>query len=104
MFDGTTHQVSFDSEPQGATVEFDGIPKGETPIVLSVDRDFKGNIQYKAEGYETKTFQIPTSFNSTSLLNLLGLGSGFIVDIVTGAIHEFDQTEFNLELEKEENN
>ena len=54
----------------------------------------------KKEGYKTLPFLLESSFNSTSLWNLL-FWPGFIVDLGTGQMNKWDNTSVNLEQEKD---
>lgn len=54
----------------------------------------------KKDGYQNFPFMLESSFNTTSLWNIL-FWPGFIVDYGTGQMNNWDNTYINLELEKE---
>lgn len=54
----------------------------------------------KKEGYKTMPFLLESSFNATSLWNIL-FWPGFIVDFGTGQMNKWDNTYINIDMEKE---
>lgn len=50
---GTTQQMQFNSNPQGAKVYLDGELKGNTPLTLKVSRSQVHNLRYELEGFKT---------------------------------------------------
>ena len=56
----------------------------------------------KKEGYRTLPFILESAFNTTSLWNIL-FWPGFIVDLGTGQMNKWDNTNINIELEKDNN-
>lgn len=55
----------------------------------------------KKEGYKTLPFILESTFNTTSLWNIL-FWPGFIVDLGTGQMNKWDNTSINLDLEKDD--
>ena len=86
IFTGTKTAIQFDSEPDGATVEMDGLEIGVTPFVYN--------------GYRRKTASLPKSFNAVAILNLAGFW-GWVIDFATGAINKFDMKGIDVTLQKE---
>lgn len=54
----------------------------------------------KKEGYKSTPLVLESSFNTTSLWNIL-FWPGFIVDLGTGQINKYDNTIINIELESD---
>lgn len=54
----------------------------------------------KKEGYKTQSILLESTFNTTSLWNIL-FWPGFIVDLGTGQMNKWDNTQINIDLEKE---
>ncbi|MFV0538650.1 MAG: hypothetical protein ACK5M3_14985 [Dysgonomonas sp.] len=54
----------------------------------------------KKDGYKSSPIILESSFNTTSLWNLL-FWPGFIVDLGTGQMNKWDNTYINVELEKD---
>ena len=101
LFTGTTEVLSFTSVPEKATIQFDGLTMGKTPLTMEVNKSFKGVVSVKKEGYETREFKLQRSFNEVSILNFLGI-LGWGVDYVTGAMWKFDRKGYEIELDSKE--
>ncbi|MFV0419181.1 MAG: hypothetical protein ACK5KT_10685 [Dysgonomonas sp.] len=54
----------------------------------------------KKEGYKTTPLLLESSFNTTSLWNIL-FWPGFFVDLGTGQMNKWDNTYINIDMEKE---
>lgn len=54
----------------------------------------------KKEGYKNTPILLESSFNTTSLWNLL-FWPGFIVDLGTGQMNKWDNTYVNIDMDKE---
>ncbi|HAE12481.1 MAG TPA: hypothetical protein DCG39_12655 [Opitutae bacterium] len=78
--------VAFSSDPQGAEVAINQIPRGTTPTTIMVKRKFgKSIITISKEGYETEQFDLEKSVSGMTFGNIIfgGLiGAG--VDVATG--------------------
>ena len=78
--------VAFSSEPQGAEVAINQIPRGTTPTTIMVKRKFgKSMISISKEGYETETFKLEKSVSGMTFGNIIFggvIGAG--VDVATG--------------------
>ena len=71
IFTGSSEMITINSNVDDATVKFDGMKMGKTPLNYKVKKSFKGIVTVEAEGYEEERFQLQKSFNAISLLNLL---------------------------------
>ena len=100
LFTGTSEQITIDSNVKKATVKFDGVKMGSTPMSTKVKKSFDGIVTVEADGYEEERFQFQKSFNAISILNLTNI-FGWAIDLVTGAINKFDMKGYDIELEKE---
>lgn len=58
---GTDQKLTFDSEPEGATVTVAGRVLGKTPLTVEVDKDKNLALTFEKEGYKTYTTQLSTS-------------------------------------------
>ena len=99
IFSGTTDDISFRSDPPGATILIDGLEQGETPATITVKRPGFGETQVTLEldGYEDKVFTLQSEFNAVSILNFAGL-VGWAVDIATGAVQKYRPLGYNMDL------
>ncbi|MEY3786920.1 MAG: hypothetical protein RLZ75_1127 [Pseudomonadota bacterium] len=100
MFSGTTSNINVTSTPTGADCDVTGHGV-HTPgnVVLSKSHsDLVVNCQ--KEGFEPGSSPVASTFNATTLVNILtgyGLVIGFIVDFSTGAAWKYvDHVNVNL--------
>ena len=103
LFTGTSDTITFESEPSGARVLVDGLSIGRTPVTTSVKRPGLGGsklVTMQLDGYEDMTFQLDSSFNVISVLNLTNL-LGWGIDVVTGAIGKYDRRFYSMELDRD---
>ena len=98
LFTGTTEVLSFNSVPEKATIQFDGLTMGKTPLTIVVKKSFNGVVSIKKEGYDAQQFKLQKSFNSISILNLTNI-LGWGIDFATGALNNFDRKGYEIELD-----
>lgn len=98
IFTGTSTPITFKSNVP-AKVEFDGVEMGQTPYTTKVKRSFNGVVTMRAEGYESKNFELQKSFSAISILNL-GNVLGWVIDLATGSINQYDKKGYEINLEK----
>ncbi len=86
--------VAFSSEPQGATVKINEIPRGKTPTTLMVKRDFgKQIVGFDLEGYHPIVFPLEKSIAGMTFGNILFGGIiGVGVDIATGKATNYEDS------------
>lgn len=104
MFTGTSSNINVTSTPTGADCNVIGYGV-HTPgnIVLPKSSDDL-TINCQKEGYVDNSSKLNSSFNTTSLVNILtgyGLVIGFVVDFSTGAAWEYNN-QVNVNLIKKE--
>jgi uncharacterized protein YceK len=104
LFSGTEDTVTFQSSPAGAEVYIDGLSRGTTPVTTEVKRSVGGEtVTLRLDGHESRTFSLSQSFNMIALANLFCLWGVVIcggVDVLTGAVMEYDQTVYDIELDR----
>jgi len=101
LFTGTRASIRFDSEPPKAMVYINGVDQCKTPCTANFSR--KGGVkmaEFRLKGYETRIVLLEKSFNVVSVVNILNGGIGFAIDALTGAIQQYDQKTYNIQLEK----
>lgn len=110
IIDGTTQEITIDSNPQGATVYVttikDGVlgPKteaGQTPLTVLVPRK-DGAIIVEKEGYQSQQVELvrgmnPWVFGDVLMTSLLSTS----IDTSTGASNEYDPDQYFVELKAE---
>ncbi|MEC7816013.1 MAG: PEGA domain-containing protein [Pseudomonadota bacterium] len=96
---GTDQKLTFNSEPEEATVTVAGRVLGKTPLTVPVDRGSNLAITFEKEGYKTHTAQLSTTTNPWFFGNIvLGGLVGSTTDGVSGAIHEFAPDQYFVTL------
>lgn len=99
LFTGTKQTVQISSKPPGAKIQVNGIDRGRTPNAVSLKKGNDGQlITLTLEGYEPRTFQSETTFNTISILNLFN-PFFWLVDLVSGAAWKYDPSFMEVELE-----
>lgn len=100
VFHGTTQNVRVASNPPGASVEVDGVPRGTTPVDVSLKKGFTGQTVFlKKDGFEDRSFQPSVKFDPISLVNIFAI-VGFGVDAITGAMMKYDPIVYDIPLVK----
>ncbi len=103
IFKGTKQEVRFGSAPQRADVYIDGIKMGETPFSLKLVTKKTYMIEFKKEGYKSKSYQITNKVGAGwIILDILGGLFPVIIDAATGAWYSFDQKNIDAVLEKQQ--
>src|SRR5690606_19934561 len=60
---GTSDTISFNSEPDGATVTVAGRVIGKPPVSVVIDKDTNQAVTFEKDGYKTFTTQLSTTTN-----------------------------------------
>lgn len=103
LFKGTTEEVSVNSDPQRAQIFINGNLMGETPITLKLESKKTYLIEFKKEGYKTKTYNITNHVGAGwIILDVLAGLIPVVVDAATGAWYHLDQKNVNMILEKQQ--
>jgi hypothetical protein len=103
LFKGSHNMVDFSSDPTGAKVYVNGALRGTTPINLKLESKRTYTIEFKKEGFETRTYTITNHVGAGwIILDVLAGLVGVIIDAATGAWYELDQDAVNAVLEKQQ--
>ncbi|MDH5409505.1 MAG: PEGA domain-containing protein [Gammaproteobacteria bacterium] len=103
VFKGTSNNVNFSSDPSAAKVYVNGFLMGTTPVKLKLESKKVYQIEFKKEGFETKTFTITNHVGVGWVILDIVLGLvPVIVYAATGAWYELDQDNINAILEKQQ--
>ena len=98
---GTDQKITFNSEPDGATITVSGRVLGKTPLTTSIDKDENQSLVFEKEGYKIFTTQLSTSTNPWLFGNIFFGVAGLFsstTDSVSGAIHEFSPDQYFVTL------
>jgi uncharacterized protein YceK len=89
---GGPDRVPVSTNPAGATVFVDNIPVGQTPVMVTLDRQHSsGVIRIELPGFAPVTLVRTTSINGWFWANIcFGGVLGIVIDLVTGDIKAFD--------------
>ncbi|PIU45482.1 MAG: hypothetical protein COS95_03520 [Ignavibacteriales bacterium CG07_land_8_20_14_0_80_59_12] len=103
IFQGTSKNMSFDAGPGSAEVWVNGAKVGVTPCKVELKRNQEYSIEFKKEGYQTKSYRITNGVGAGwVVLDILGGLIPVIIDAATGAWYGFDQDNVNAVLEKQQ--
>ena len=82
---GTTQMIQVQSDPQGASIQLNGMHVGKTPRLLKVQRSGEHTLMIWKEGYVAQIIETGGSLNAWFFGNILvGVIPGFF-DIMSGA-------------------
>ncbi len=103
LFHGSTDGVNFSSDPSGAKVFVNGDLLGTTPFALNLKSNKTYTLEFKKDGYETKSVLLNNSVGGGWIvLDVLGGLLPVIVDAATGDWYSLDQDHVNAILEKQQ--
>ena len=102
VFKGTSNNVDFSSEPGGAKVYVNGALMGTAPVNLKLESKKTYHIEFKKEGYETKTFTLTNHVGvGWIILDVIFGLVPVVIDAATGSWYVLDQDYVNAVLENE---
>jgi len=103
IFKGPSNMVDFSSDPTGAEVYVNGYLMGKTPVKLKLESKRTYTIEFKKEGFETKTFTLTNHVGAGwIILDVLAGLVPVIIDAATGSWYELDQDAVNAILEQQQ--
>ena len=101
IISGSTQEMSFASEPPGATVSFRGEILGETPCKVSLKRGREGTLKFSKEGYQTLEVPMEQMMNPVVWVNIVFLDLGVLsstTDANSGAFHKYKESDYYVTL------
>lgn len=103
IFKGTSDNVDFSSDPTGAKIYVNGNLMGTTPVNLKLESKYTYTIEFKKDGFATRTYNITNSVGAGwIILDILGGLIPVVIDAATGAWYGLDQDHVNVILEKQQ--
>ncbi len=102
---GTSQDVSFQSQPDGATVTLDDRAIGKTPVNVTIKKEDGQRIKFDKPGYKQKEMRLETNLNPWFWGNVLFGGLvGSTTDGLSGAAREYQPNHYFVTLEPDDNN
>lgn len=103
IIDGSHQEVSFNSNPDGATVNIDGRIIGKTPITAFLKKKAGQSLVFSKDGYKPLTMQLETHMDSWFWGNIVLPGGlfGSTTDGISGAINEYSPSQYMVTLQQE---
>jgi len=97
IIDGTTQEVSFNSEPQDVEVTIDGKVIGKTPVAIQLDKKSGRTVVFSLEGYKPQTRSLETTVNPWFFGNIITGGLiGSSTDATSGAMYEYSPGQYYI--------
>ncbi|WP_353352548.1 PEGA domain-containing protein [Oceaniserpentilla sp. 4NH20-0058] len=97
IISGTSQDITFDSNPQGAKVYLDGKIMGTTPFTFSAAKNKYSSLRVEKEGYVSINRTVGKSFDPVALINIFWDLS--TTDALTGAVFKYDENNFFFDLQ-----
>jgi len=102
IVDGTTQELTFGSEPEGAQVVLDGQVLGFTPLTVEIDRAEGRTVELRKAGYASEQIALTTDLNPTFWGNILTGGLlGSTTDSASGASVRYAPDAYETQLTPE---
>jgi PEGA domain-containing protein len=102
---GNKQDVSFQSQPDGATVMLDDRAIGKTPVTVTIKKDGGQMIKFDKPGFKQKEMRLETGLNPWFFGNVIFGGLfGSTTDGLSGAVLEYKPNHYFVILEPENNN
>ena len=97
---GSQQPVTFNSNPDGATVSVAGRTIGKTPITTSMKKESGQALVFEKEGYKPLTMQLETQLNPWFWGNIvIGGLIGSTTDGLSGAVYEYSPNQYMVTLQ-----
>jgi len=101
LIKGGYADVDVTSDPKSAKVYVNGELVGETPITVDLSSEQTHVIEFRKEGFETRTYILGKHVGAGWLVLDLLFWPSLIVDAITGDWYTFDEYEVSVQLEKQ---
>lgn len=97
---GNHQEVSFTSNPEGATVTVGGRVLGKAPLTASLKKEKGQILSFEKDGYKPLTMSLDTRINGWFWGNIvIGGLIGSTTDAVNGSVYEYSPTQYMVTLE-----
>ena len=96
---GRSQDLTFASEPSGATVKIDGAVKGVTPTSITLRRNKHYIVSFEKNGYESEEQTIKSRMSPWIFGNILIGGIiGLVIDLAAGGAWELSKDQIKVGL------
>ncbi len=96
---GRSQDVTFASQPPGATVRIDGAVKGVTPTSITLRRNKHYVVTFEKDGYEPEERVLKSKVSPWVLGNVIVGGLvGLVIDLSAGGAWKLSEDEVNVGL------
>lgn len=100
LFNGSSQDVSFDSNIKGVTIYINGMKACKTPCVYPIDRSSSSVVAVaKMDGYEDQQQVIKSKLSTVSVLNLTFWPS-WLTDVASGGMWQYNRDGVYIDMEK----
>jgi len=100
IFKGSKQKVALSSEPSDVQVYVNGFPRGTTPLTLKLKSKDTHTVEFKKDGYKTRTLVIDNHLGAGwIILDVLGGLIPVVVDATTGSWYMLDQRNYRAVME-----
>jgi len=97
---GTKQDISFHSNPEGATVEVDGRTLGKTPLTFPLTKGEHQSVSFQKDGYKRLSLPMDQRLDGWFWGNIVFGGFlGSTTDGLSGAAHEYSPNQYMVSLE-----
>lgn len=97
IISGTSQDITFDSNPQGAKVYLNGKIMGTTPFTFSASKNKYHTLRVEKEGFTSINRTVEKSFDGVAVINIFWDLS--TTDALTGAIYKYDESNYFFDLQ-----
>jgi hypothetical protein len=97
IISGTSQDITFDSNPQGAKVYLNGMIMGTTPFTFNAKKNKFHSLRVEKNGYISINRTVSKSFDPVALVNIFWDLS--TTDALTGAVYKYDENNYFFDLQ-----
>lgn len=102
IMSGKSQELSFQSNPDGATVTVSGKIIGKTPITTTLKKEKGQSLVFSKDGHKSVSMRLDTRLDSWFWGNIaLGGLIGSSTDGISGAVHEYSPSQYMVTLQPE---
>lgn len=100
IISGTTQEISFHSNPEGATVTVDGVALGKTPMRYPLKKSKHRSVAFELDGYKKLSLPLDSRLAGWFWGNIVFGGLvGSTTDGISGAANEYAPNQFMVTLQ-----